>query len=71
MTPHLDDSSVDLEPFTGYRPGYVQRVLADLPRQGSKPPWRLSMNYYRDMWMARAQSVEDANLHFSRNSTVS
>ncbi|SIC57719.1 FAD-containing monooxygenase EthA [Mycobacteroides abscessus subsp. abscessus] len=71
VTPHLEDSSVDLEPFTGYRPGYVQRVLADLPRQGSKPPWRLSMNYYRDMWMARAQPVEDANLHFSRNSTVS
>lgn len=69
VTPHLNDESVDLEPFTGYRPGYVQRVLADLPRQGSKPPWRLSMNYYRDMWMARAQPVEDINLHFARRRT--
>ncbi|MUM19849.1 NAD(P)/FAD-dependent oxidoreductase [Mycobacterium sp. CBMA271] len=67
VTPHLDDDSVVLEPFTGYRPGYVQRVLANLPRQGSKPPWRLSMNYYRDMWMARAQPIADTNLHFSRS----
>ncbi|MFA4080590.1 flavin-containing monooxygenase [Mycobacteroides salmoniphilum] len=67
VTPHLDDESVALEPFTGYRPGYVERVLADLPRQGSRPPWRLSMNYYRDMWMARAQPVEDDNLRFSQS----
>lgn len=67
VTPHLDDDSVSLEPFTGYRPGYVERVLSDLPRQGSRPPWRLSMNYYRDMWMARAQPVQDDNLRFSQS----
>lgn len=67
VTPRLDDESVTLEPFTGYRPGYIQRVLADLPRQGSKPPWRLSMNYYRDKWMASAQPIEDSNLLFTRS----
>jgi monooxygenase len=64
-TPHLDDESVQLEPFTQYRPGYVQRVLDTLPRQGSKPPWRLSMNYYRDSWMAKVQPVADTHMRLS------
>lgn len=64
-TPHLDDDSVSLEPFTQYRPGYMQRVLDTLPRQGSKPPWRLSMNFYRDSWMARVQPIADEHLRLS------
>ncbi|AHC27433.1 MULTISPECIES: flavin-containing monooxygenase [Mycobacteriaceae] len=65
VTPNLDDESVHLVPFTEYRPGYVERVLDSLPRQGSKPPWRLSMNYYRDSWMSRVQPIADDHLTMS------
>ncbi|MNJ80602.1 FAD-containing monooxygenase EthA [compost metagenome] len=43
----------------------MQRVLADLPRQGSGMPWVMSMDYFKDVKLLRQGPVADACLTFS------
>jgi monooxygenase len=46
-------------PFLDLASGYVQRALADLPKQGEKTPWRLHQNYVRDIRLMRRGLVDD------------
>ena len=36
---------VDERPLMDFTPGYVLRALDQLPKQGSRTPWRLKQNY--------------------------
>jgi cation diffusion facilitator CzcD-associated flavoprotein CzcO len=64
--PHNTDPSVTPEPFLDLASGYVLRALDDLPKQGSKPPWRLRQNYAYDIVTLRHRPLEDGALEFSR-----
>ncbi|HZP10929.1 MAG TPA: NAD(P)/FAD-dependent oxidoreductase [Nevskiaceae bacterium] len=44
--------------------GYVQRSMQIMPRQGSKLPWRVLMNYQRDRKMLVDERIEDGVLAF-------
>lgn len=63
-TPRLNDPSVTPEPVIDFTSGYVQRALHTLPRQGSKMPWRLHQNYFRDISMMRYGRVDDGTMEF-------
>ena len=56
----------DIEPLPllGFSSGYIQRALPDLPRQGSKPPWRTYQNYIQDMLAIRYGRLDDGHLRF-------
>ncbi len=41
------------------------RSLDEFPKQGSKRPWRLRMNYARDVVALRHGSVDDGAMRFS------
>ncbi|QXJ23793.1 NAD(P)/FAD-dependent oxidoreductase [Actinomadura graeca] len=58
------DASVTEEPFVDLAAGYVRRVLHELPRQGSRAPWRLPMNYVVDSLVLRFGRVDDAAMTF-------
>jgi monooxygenase len=45
--------------------GYVQRAVANWPKQGSKPPWRVHQNYFRDILTLKWSSLDDGALEFS------
>jgi cation diffusion facilitator CzcD-associated flavoprotein CzcO len=60
------DETVEEEPFMDFASGYVQRSLHLLPKQGSRAPWRLRMNYLRDVLTIRRGALEDDALRFSR-----
>jgi cation diffusion facilitator CzcD-associated flavoprotein CzcO len=60
------DPAVGEEPLIDFSSGYVQRALGDLPKQGTEHPWRLHMNYARDIVMLRRGQIEDGTLRFSR-----
>jgi monooxygenase len=64
--PHLDDPSVAPEPILDFTSGYVQRSVADLPKQGSKEPWKLRQNYAVDLRKLRYGSLEDGAMQFKR-----
>ncbi len=57
---------VAVAPFVeNFTPGYIERALADWPKQGSKPPWQVSQNYFRDVLNLRWRPVADPALDFS------
>jgi cation diffusion facilitator CzcD-associated flavoprotein CzcO len=60
------DPAVQEEPFMDFASGYVQRSLHLLPKQGSRAPWRLRMNYLRDVLTIRRGEIADDALRFSR-----
>ncbi len=54
------------QPLLDLTSGYIQRSLADLPRQGRRAPWRLYQNYLRDMVLMRYGRLADEGIRFSR-----
>ncbi|MGY1605017.1 flavin-containing monooxygenase [Geodermatophilus sp. SYSU D00815] len=53
-------------PFLDLSSGYVRRSLDQLPKQGSRAPWRLHQNYLRDVRLMRRGPLEDEGIRFSR-----
>jgi monooxygenase len=53
-------------PFLDLASGYVQRSLAELPKQGARTPWRLHQNYLRDVRLMRSGPLEDEGMTFQR-----
>jgi cation diffusion facilitator CzcD-associated flavoprotein CzcO len=62
--PRLNDPTVEPEPALDFTSGYVLRAIDSLPSQGSKRPWRLHQNYFKDLSMVRYGRVEDGTLEF-------
>lgn len=65
VMPHNNDPTITQEPFVAMRSGYIQRAAGKLPRQGSKAPWRIYMNYALDLAMLRFKGLDDGVLQFS------
>ncbi|HET7074316.1 MAG TPA: NAD(P)/FAD-dependent oxidoreductase [Mycobacterium sp.] len=53
-------------PFMEFTPGYVLRALDELPKQGSRTPWRLNQNYLRDIRLIRRGKIADEGLRFAK-----
>jgi len=68
--PVNNDPTVQPEPFMDLTSGYVRRALESLPKQGSKAPWRLRMNYPRDIVTLRHRPIADGTLQFRRARTA-
>jgi cation diffusion facilitator CzcD-associated flavoprotein CzcO len=63
--PRNVDPTVEPRPLLDFEAGYVLRSLAELPKSGSKAPWRLRMNYAADVLALRFGSVDDGVMRFS------
>ncbi len=62
--PRLNDDSIKPEPAVDFTSGYIQRALKDLPKQGSKLPWRVNQNYIKDIKMFRYGKIDDGTMEF-------
>lgn len=60
------EQDMDTRPLLDFDAGYVKRVISVLPRQGTRRPWRMSMNYYADERNLRWAPVRDRRLRFRR-----
>jgi monooxygenase len=65
-TPHVSDPDLKEEPWVTFSSGYIQRALAQQPKQGSKRPWKLYQNYALDLLSLRFGSLRDRAMVFSR-----
>jgi len=65
-TPRKRSPTITKQPAIDFTSGYVLRALHELPKQGSKRPWRLHQNYALDMLEFRFASVEDGAMEFAR-----
>jgi monooxygenase len=64
-TPRRPDPSVAIEPLLDFNSGYVLRSIENLPKQGSRAPWKLHQNYPRDVLLMRHGAIEDEALELS------
>jgi len=55
-------------PFVDLSSGYIRRSLDELPRQGTRSPWRVYQNYLRDRRLMRGGTLEDEGMTFQRAS---
>jgi monooxygenase len=65
-TPRNRDPSITPEPFLDFSSGYIRRSIDQLPRQGSRKPWKLYQNYVLDTVSLRFGSLGGGGLEFSR-----
>lgn len=63
---HLSDPSVTPEPIMDFNSGYVLRSVGELPKQGSKEPWKLRQDYAVDLRRLRHGSLDDGAMKFER-----
>jgi cation diffusion facilitator CzcD-associated flavoprotein CzcO len=54
------------QPILDFSSGYVLRALAELPKQGSRAPWRLYQNYFLDILNLRLGRIDDPDLELGR-----
>ena len=52
-------------PLLDFGAGYVQRSLADLPRQGTEAPWLMTMNFLADRRDLQHGALADKYLHLT------
>jgi hypothetical protein len=62
----VPDPSVTPEPLLNLDSGYILRSVQQLPRQGSRAPWRLRQNYALDAVTLKLGGIEDDVLRFER-----
>lgn len=65
------DPSVEEEPFLDFAANYVLRSVDQFPKQGSRAPWKLRMNFFVDRKNLRKAPVEDEVMEFSGAGTRS
>ena len=61
-----DDPAMATRPLLDFSAGYVLRSLSELPKQGTRSPWHLAMDYREDVRHLREQPLEDPALRFER-----
>lgn len=64
VIPKINNDKIKPVPLLNLDSGYVHRASADLPKQGSKLPWKLYQNWFLDYYVLRIKSIEDNNLKF-------
>jgi monooxygenase len=62
--PVVADPAMPSLEFTEFASGYMRRALGQLPRQGSRAPWRISPTYSADVKLLRRAPVDDRELRF-------
>ncbi len=65
-TARLNDPTVERIPVLDFNSTYIVRDLDKLPSQGSKHPWRLHQNYFKDLSMLRYRRLDDGTLVFAK-----
>ena len=65
-SPKPPPPDVEILPFLDLKAGYVMRSIDELPKQGSRWPWKLHQNYIRDVFLIRRGPVEDEAMEFRR-----
>lgn len=57
-------ADVEEAPFMDLASGYIERALAQFPKQGSKAPWKLYQNYFLDLLSLRFSKINDEVMEF-------
>jgi cation diffusion facilitator CzcD-associated flavoprotein CzcO len=65
-TPRRNDPTLKEEPLIDFSSSYVRRALDQIPKQGSRAPWKLYQNYALDLALLRRGRIADDALEFAK-----
>ncbi|MDV3133246.1 NAD(P)/FAD-dependent oxidoreductase [Mycobacterium sp. 29Ha] len=65
VAPHPGGDVEEL-PFTDFAPGYFRRAMHQLPKSGSRGPWKAKQNYLSDLRRIRRRNNIVDGLHFTK-----
>ncbi|MGB5008795.1 MAG: NAD(P)/FAD-dependent oxidoreductase [Candidatus Dechloromonas phosphoritropha] len=65
VTP-VADPGIKPERWIDFSSSYFERALGSFPKQGSKAPWKLYQNYFKDILLFRFARLADDSLRFSK-----
>ena len=63
-TPRQNDPTLVLGPWLDFTSGYIQRHLDQLPKSGSKAPWKLDQSYFSDLKVISKGKINDGVMEF-------
>ena len=63
-TPVFDSNRFRTEPLLDFDSGYIQRGKHVMPVQGSKTPWKIHQNYFKDLFLIKRGSLTDGFLQY-------
>lgn len=63
--PKFDSNEFESERLLDFDAGYIKRAEAQLPRAGSRAPWKVYQNYFRDSYSLKHSAVSDKYLEYS------
>lgn len=66
VTPIVADPEIKPERWIDFSSGYFERALGSFPNQGSKKPWKLYQNYFKDILLFRFARLADDSLRFAK-----
>ena len=64
VVPQIIENEMETQPLLNLNSGYIYRSENEFPRQGSKTPWKLYQNYFRDYKTLRINKIADKQLQF-------
>lgn len=64
VTPVIDDPTMERAPLTDFSSGYLQRGMSEMPKQGTKAPWKVHQNYFLDFMELRLKPLKGSGLRF-------
>lgn len=67
--PDIEKSSFITDGSGCTNASYIQRALSNMPLQGNKLPWKVYMNYLKDLPMLRYSAVNDGAMEFALTGT--
>ena len=66
VTPIVADPGLKPERWIDFSSGYFERALGSFPKQGSRRPWKLYQNYFKDILLFRFTRLADDSLRFAK-----
>jgi monooxygenase len=63
-TPQLQHDDAGETPLLDFTSGYIQRSIQDLPKQGTKFPWKNHQNYISDLVHLKYERINDGVMRF-------
>lgn len=73
VTPRLREEDRDMQTrpwIENFSAGYMQRMMHQFPKQGSRDPWRNTQDYALDKKIIRKGELEDGALTFGKSAVV-
>lgn len=65
VVPKFDVSKYESSPLLDFDAGYVKRAAKNLPKQGSKAPWKVYQNYVYDLVTLKMSPPSDKHLEYA------